>query len=258
MSAPVADASTPMRYEELPAPDDLAPWVVSFWIFEVADGAGEIEHRIPLTGGATIALQPGREPMLTGQRVAPLVVPVRGGELHYGAHLRPGAVPSLLKVDAKALRDRIGPARLWLDPAWCASFVATESPIERLVDAMRQQARCAGPLDPVVMRAVDRALGTSGAVLLSSLVGESGLSVSQFRRRFVASVGLLPKELLRIRRVRASAAAAVLERRSWAEVAAGGGFSDQAHLVREFHTLLGASPGAFREHASRIAHRLVE
>lgn len=251
------DRPSLMRYEEIAPPADLEPWVASFWVFEVAAGAGEIEHRIPLTGGAMIALLPGEEPVLTGPRVLPLVVPVRGGEIDYGVHLLPGASESLLGHPAAALRDQAGPASSWLDAEWCASFRGAADPAGHLLGAVRALAAGAPAPDAAVMAAVRAIIATDGAASVTELSRASGLSSRHFRRKFTRAVGLSPKELTRLRRLRASAADAVVAGHSWADAANDHGFSDQAHLVREFRSLLGQAPGAFRAHAGRIAHRLV-
>lgn len=247
----------PMRYEEFSPPADLAPWVAAFWSFEVAPGAGEMQHPIPLTGGAILAIRPGEEPVLTGPRVQPLIVPVQGGDVHLGVHLLPGAAGALLCRPVAALRDHIGPARFVLDPDWCAGFTATANPAEHLIESVRALASAASEPDPVVMAAVRTLLATGGAEPIARLSFASGLSARQFRRRFTEAVGLSPKELARLRRIRAVAAAAVMEGGSWAEAAAEHGFADQAHLVREFRSLLGRAPRAFQSHAQRIVHRLV-
>jgi AraC-like DNA-binding protein len=246
-----------MRYEEIPPPAPLAPWVAAFWVFEVAAAAGEIQHPIPLTGGVIVALLPGSEPVLTGPRVHPLVVPVHGGEIHYGVHLLPGAVESLIGIPAAVLRDQAGPARLWIDEAVCASFRTAADPAGHLVNVLSALAARAAEPDAVVMSAVRAILATDGAASIAELARASGLSPRHFRRRFTALVGLSPKELARLRRLRASAAAAVVEGRSWADAANEHGFADQAHLVREFRSLLGHAPREFRAHAGRIAHRLL-
>jgi AraC-like DNA-binding protein len=258
-----------MSYVEIPPPPELAPWVAAFWCFGVRADAGEIEHRIPLTGGLILSVDRSGMPMLSGPRTAPLVTAVRGGDLFRGVHFHPGAARPLFHLPPGSLRDSLGPAHLWLDAAWCGSWGQVAggehdmAALDALARSLRELVPRADPPDPVVRSAVDclrRALRTEQAdqvVRMEEVAAEVGLSPRQLRRRFQAAVGLSPKELARVLRLRLSAASAVLEDRPWAEVSAGGGFADQAHLVREFRSLLGVTPGKFEQHARRIDHRLL-
>ena len=75
---------------------------------------------------------------------------------------------------------------------------------------------------------------------------DAGLSRRRFAELFRAQVGTTPKLYCRLRRfqavVRESAAGTPVE---WARVAAAGGYSDQAHLSREFQEFAGLSPSAW-------------
>ncbi|MBK7294707.1 MAG: helix-turn-helix domain-containing protein [Holophagaceae bacterium] len=112
-------------------------------------------------------------------------------------------------------------------------------------------------LDEAVMAAVLHILKAEGSEPVGELANRVGLSAATLRRRFRAEVELSPKELARVRRVRASGADA-LAGDPWAGIAAKRGFSDQAHLVREFQELMGRPPEAFRAHGSRIHHRFLK
>lgn len=256
--------SPPMSYVEIPPPADLAPWITALWCFRVRAGAGEIEHRIPLTGGLMLSVGHAGPLFLTGPRVAPLVTTVRGGDVYWGIHVLPGAAVALFHLPAGSLRDALGPAELWLDPAWCHGWSPAADGEEdarvlhRIALALRELVPRAAPLDTTVMAGVGRILRTQGTVAIAALAHEVALSPRQMRRRFQAAVGLSPKELSRVRRLRTAAAAAALSERSWIELAGDGGYADQAHLVREFRSLLGTTPGGFEQHARRIDHRLVE
>jgi AraC-like DNA-binding protein len=114
-------------------------------------------------------------------------------------------------------------------------------------------------LDEAVTAAARRLMASGGEVPIALLAETSRLSPRQFRRRFTAAVGLSPKELARIWRLRRCALAALdasgPEAARWAELAAAHGFADQAHLVREFRHLLGLPPTAFARQFARITHR---
>ena len=258
-----ASSPAPMTYVEVEPPPDLAPWIAAFWCFRVAPDAGAIEHRIPLTGGLLLSVGPNGLPLLAGPRVEPLVTEVRGGDVYRGIHVLPGAAPALFHLAPGSLRDAAGPAALWLDPQWCARLSAAAAlpddseALAGLAAAVRDLAPRAAPCDPAVQAAVRLLLRAQGTARAEELARAAALSPRQLRRRFQAAVGLSPKELARLRRLRASAAAVALHERPWAEVAAEGGYADQPHLVHEFRRLLGVTPGDFERHARRIDHRLV-
>ena len=69
-----------------------------------------------------------------------------------------------------------------------------------------------------------------------------GLSPRHFRRRFRERVGLGPKRYGRVRRLQRLLARLDPRRPDWAGLAWDVGFSDQAHLIREFRALVGLRP----------------
>lgn len=268
-----APAAPPMYYAELPARPELQPWIAAHWHFRVAPEAGEIEHTVPLTGGALVHVHNRfpDTPMLTGPRVTPLRVTVRGGDEFWGTHLWPGAAASLLCVEAAAVRDAVVPAMEVLPSSWTEDLaerlaqIPDETELEererlaagRLDEAWAERAEGAAPLDRQVMQAVFLLLRSRGEEPVARLAAAVGLSPRHFRRRFRVAVGLTPKELARLRRVRSSAAGMVRggpNAETWVGLAADHGYADQSHLVREYRSLLGLTPTGFRRHVRRIEH----
>jgi len=74
----------------------------------------------------------------------------------------------------------------------------------------------------------------------------TGLSVSSFERKFRKHLQTSPMQFLKSLRLARAAAALVQTGNSIAEIALDCGFSDQAHLSREFKRLMGATPGEWR------------
>lgn len=84
-----------------------------------------------------------------------------------------------------------------------------------------------------------------GQVRIEDLVTKSGISASQFKRRFATQVGLSPKLFARtIRFDRALLARRKSPRRSWTDIVQEMGYFDQAQFIRECHSFAGLSPGA--------------
>jgi AraC-like DNA-binding protein len=74
-----------------------------------------------------------------------------------------------------------------------------------------------------------------------------GLSIRQLQRLFSRYVGITPKWV--IKRFRLQEAAELLERdqpEQWAELAAQLGYFDQAHFIKDFKSVLGQTPAAYR------------
>ena len=109
-------------------------------------------------------------------------------------------------------------------------------------------------LDRDVLNAVSAIQKSKGRATIRSLVESSGLSERQFQRRFLRATGLTAKELSRVRRVRAAAIEVLEADTAFSDVAFGGGFSDQAHLIREFRDLIGPSPRIFRGNIRGVRH----
>lgn len=102
-----------------------------------------------------------------------------------------------------------------------------------------------------VRHAYRRLVETAGAVPIGALAREVGWSHKHLIHRFTEQVGLRPKTAARL--VRLDAVRRRLERPGaprWEQISAESGYADQAHFVREFHTLTGTTP---TDYATRIA-----
>jgi AraC-like DNA-binding protein len=125
--------------------------------------------------------------------------------------------------------------RLCAEATWAGRFAAMDDMLSRLVGAGNEQAH------PDIAYVFQRLLDRGGAVPVGALTDEVGWSARHLTNRFRAEVGLRPKEAARVTRfdrVRRRLAPGV----RLADVAAGAGYFDQAHLAREFHALAGCSP----------------
>ena len=143
-------------------------------------------------------------------------------------------------VDLEALFGRVG-LLLWealaCAPGWEERFALLDDfLLERLDDAL-------SPV-PSVTRALGRLRASGGTVRVGELAAEIGCSRRHLVEGFHEQVGVSPKLLARILRFQ-RAVSLVGSGPGWAEIAAGCGYYDQAHMVRDFHQFAGASPGEF-------------
>jgi AraC-like DNA-binding protein len=115
--------------------------------------------------------------------------------------------------------------------------------VRLLFGAVARHVGSARPLSSELRGALHAIHARPAAVSVRRLAADSGWSHRHFTARFEAEVGVRPKTYARIARFEAAfAALQTLDRVRWAEFALDRGYSDQAHLVREFRELAGATP----------------
>lgn len=86
---------------------------------------------------------------------------------------------------------------------------------------------------------------------VGDVVAETGYSHRHFIDLFRSSVGLAPKLFCRVRRFRRAVARLSAGPGSDTEVALEAGYSDQAHLIRDFREFAGITPGECRRRGTR-------
>ena len=81
---------------------------------------------------------------------------------------------------------------------------------------------------------------------LGDLCERAGTGPRTLQRKFLQYAGVSPTWVIRRYRL-LEAAESVREGRpvSWAEIAAGLGYADQAHLIRDFRAAMGQTPAAY-------------
>jgi AraC-like DNA-binding protein len=175
-----------------------------------------------------------------------------------GVHFRPGGAFPFFRPPANELHGlHVSLSELW------GGFAREVR--ERLLAARTVEAQF-DVLEAALMARLARPLERHGAVSYAlqefygggertiADVGEAtGLSARRFVEVFKQQVGLAPKQYCRVRRfqrvIRSLPPGRVLD---WAGVAADCGYFDQAHLIHEFRTISGLSPGEYA--AARDEH----
>ena len=118
------------------------------------------------------------------------------------------------------------------------SFREAWAQLARVLGSL-EVARADASLDHASL-AVRRAAGRLGPSRLAELCD---ISPRQLRRGFAERYGLSPRALARRLRLTAALIEADGQARPrWAEIATGHGYCDQAHLVRECRSIMGATP----------------
>ncbi len=97
--------------------------------------------------------------------------------------------------------------------------------------------------------AANALFANNGLTSVAALAANSGLTLRQFERRFVAQVGVAPKRYARIIRFNAAVDRKLAcPNRTWTEIAHELHYYDQMHLVHDFHDLAGDSPTQLLAH----------
>lgn len=256
-----------------PGPE-LQPFVKTLWAIDAPASAGR-EHVLPTgemhlvfrLGGGDLRLfsddggADGRragEALVGGARPSYYVRAVTGPQCSTGVQLRPGGAEALFGIPAAEFTNRHTP----LDDVWGRQvdtirerLAAAESLEERLSvleNILAARVRRTRGIHPAVARALRQFKVTSD---VSYVVRDAGYShrtlISEFRR----SVGLAPKEYTRVLRLQ-RALRDMRRTGSLADLAASAGYSDQAHLCREFREFTGVTPGQYRRALPDAPHHL--
>lgn len=239
----------------LPPPAKLAPWVEYFWvqgsrchpsarpwrivpdtnahvIFSV-ESAGEGERSRCCLVGARPAhhdIDVSRRRMTIGARLrlATLARLTRSGAGRFTG--RSVGVEDVFGAAGRALSDRMSQG----DAAAAVRHLGLF--LEERVAPFEADAR------------FDHAVGSARTV--GSLARLTSLSSRGVYARAVEVTGLGPKRLLRIARLHRALLLAEARGAAWAETAYRAGYADQAHMVREFRSLVGESPEAWRRRST--------
>jgi len=250
-----------LSYEERQPSERLAAVVECVWRLQSDDRARQAPHRVLPDGCVELILQrgsrvveqrPDQAPRLqprvhvTGQLDRYLLLAARGLIDTLGVRFRPGAARALLRVPDGELSGRTLGAGEILGDSGRRELENAAGATEPLAAVLRV---CEGQLDERLRperrlrAAVDLVLATAGRLRVDRLADHLGLGPRTLERLFSRDIGLRPKQLSRIARLEAALLA--LSRNahhSLADLAYACGYSDQAHLSREFRTLTGLTP----------------
>jgi AraC-like DNA-binding protein len=242
----------------------LRPWIADISVGAVAAGDQQPLTHVPDTATLLVFRT------TAAQRSDLLVVgPRTRASYHTGkdipscvrVRIRPGRARPLLGVSLSQLADRVVP----LGELWGASGDVLardladlgsdpELVLERLQAELLAHLTAQTPGDlsrSDLLHAATQALTPHAdrqPEQVPALAKRLAVSERHLRNLFTDGVGLSPKHLARIERVRRVLARP--RQGNWAQLAAEAGYYDQSHLTAEFHSFMGAPPHAF--HAGRI------
>lgn len=249
---PRLERRTAQDYEELAPPHSLVPFVDRFW-HGVVSASSPFRHFSIVPDGCIDVvyeqLGPHVRCLVFGTASHLQRFQFTPDAQYVGIRFRPGMGRHFLDLHPRELTDQHVelPAFLGVRPDELAEetgFLAqTELLTHRLRTTLHRFDITPTPLDRA-LHSVQQNRETWRVDVLSELTGRSA---RQIERAMMAHIGLPPKLLLRILRVQSAIAA--IQRaplRSLVDLAATLGYSDQAHMSRDFRLLTGSTPAQYQ------------
>jgi AraC-like DNA-binding protein len=199
-------------------------------------------------------------PVLSGAHSESFVIETAPQTAVIGVHFKPGGAFPFMKIPAGELCN----ASVGLDALWGSRagelrerVLAAPTPrarLEALEGGLLAQAPRPLERHPAVEYAL-RAFGReSECPSVSAVVERTGWSHRRFVELFRDQVGLTPKRFCRVMRFQqALRAVHEGEEVDWADLAAGCGYYDQAHLIHDFRAFSGLAPTDYQR--MRSEHR---
>jgi len=235
-----------------PPPAGLAPFVDFCWVIRW-DLRGQPQHEQAILPHPNVNLAfeaTGAAVFGVDTKIFTRVLSGQGKAL--GIRFRPGGFRPFYGKPVFSLNDRVVPARRILGPAAdqaCALVMGESADDAAMIEAAASVLRGARPAaDEVAGQVAELAeLITRDQSLcrVAQLAEVSGVPERRLQRMFADYVGVSPKWVMRRARLheaalRAEAGGAAVV--NWAALAAELGYSDQAHLTRDFTATIGVPP----------------
>ncbi|WP_078895411.1 AraC family transcriptional regulator [Streptomyces sp. WMMB 714] len=266
-----AELFSRVRFRRRPAADALRPYVEHYWLIDWELEEPYVSQLVPHPSVNLVFHRYGGEPPaaeVAGVGLGLFSITLRETGRVCGVQFRPGGFRPFLPArggtpgqgDVAALTGRSLPFPEVFPDAGegaAARVVPPEEEDERVAALDSLLLRFGPSPDPAAERAMalaHRVRTDRGITRVEQLAREGGLSVRALQRLFASCVGVSPKwVILRYRIHEALEAAGSQRATDWARLAAELGYSDQAHLVRDFTRTVGLPPTDYARAVARAA-----
>jgi AraC-like DNA-binding protein len=248
-------------YKEFAPPDLLAPLVGAFWSFSVSvQTNGCIQHRVLPDGCMDVIFQYQRSP--NGEIDDPQLS-VYGATDHFelfevkpatelvGVRFHPGRAGQFLKLSASELfrqeakAEDCSQAFVRIFDRLCECRSAAQALRMLQTSLLPLHVECEDSISLSIREALRLMSSSKGRMRVSDVADAVGVSERTLRRGITTAVGLSPKVLARILRLQHAVSQLRSPNADLCCVALECGYTDQAHMGREFQQLAGLTPKVF-------------
>lgn len=191
----------------------------------------------------------GYRSWIYGSTTRPTAIPCRAGTHYLGIRFRPGQSRHFIDAAAQEITDGREDLRtLMRFPSQrVAAHIATEALFDELDEILIEALRRAPPIESYIDGIVRHIDAQHGDTRIDDVAARFSKSRRQMERAFLQTVGVPLKFFCMISRLRHAAELITHPTsRSLTGIAHDAGYSDQAHMTRDFTRLAGVSPGQLR------------
>ncbi|WP_181444167.1 helix-turn-helix domain-containing protein [Pseudoxanthomonas sp. z9] len=230
----------------------LSDWIEHFWQVDWhLEGVSPQQQETLPHPSVHLVIEPA-EAGIHGVHTGRYTRWLSGNSYAFGIKFRPGGFQPFLRADVSTLTNRSLPVASILGEAGHAWVDAIRAAVDfqaRVALAEQFLAERRPTADPKVAQAaacIARIAADPAIISVEQLVAQGEPGKRALQRLFKHYVGVGPKWIINRYRLheavaRIQAGVAV----DWAQLALELGYFDQAHFIRDFHTLIGMTPGDF-------------
>jgi AraC-like DNA-binding protein len=259
-----------IRLEYLPPPPDLRAYISTYYLFETdephfsdIERADVAQLRAFLLGNGEVSFSNGKHyknfPLsLFGPKMGASSVTLAGPVRLFGVGLLPAGWSAITKASAAEYADTLVDASVIFGVdtleamAMLRNFGTLAEMAETMSDIARRFESRAEKVPHWFIRAVDDWLGQRLSPDIIDLEKTTGLSRRQIEKMTKQIYGASPKLLQRKYRALRTANAIANGNGDWQDFI-DEAYYDQSHCIRELKEFVGITPGAIKEHASRLS-----
>ncbi|MCD8540385.1 MAG: AraC family transcriptional regulator [Leadbetterella sp.] len=272
-----------VRYEKLPPPQHLVPYVECFYAWEItAVGAASLLLESPPNGFTSITFNygncyevsvgtenytPVHRSFITGQASKNYFFRISRPIGQIGIVFRPTAIASLFGLPMYEFTDE----RYDLAAVLGNQVLTLQQKIEDSINTKERISHLVQFLNIRLLRqdcrtdrtdyAANRIFEHKGIINMNTLMDDLYVSKRQFERLFLNKTGVSPKQYARIRRIGYLCnlmASKRWEIKDWADLIYQMGYYDQSHFIRDFSSFTGKSPSRYLKNNKELARFLSE